>query len=118
MTRRASLDAHGVDMGTKKIGADEALRELPGWKRVEGRDAITRSFTFVDFNEAFGFMTRAALLAEKLDHHPEWFNVYKRVDVTLTTHDAKGVTELDVKLARHMDFIAAETARAPTLRWS
>jgi 4a-hydroxytetrahydrobiopterin dehydratase len=102
----------------KKIGAEEALKELPNWKKVDGRDAIFRSFTFADFNEAWGFMSRAALIAEKLDHHPEWFNVYKKVDVTLSTHDAKGVTELDVRLARHMDFIAGAIGKPPTLRWS
>lgn len=102
----------------KKIGAEEALKELPNWKKVDGRDAISRSFTFADFNEAWGFMSRAALIAEKLDHHPEWFNVYKKVDVTLTTHDAKGVTELDVRLARHMDFLAGAIGKPPTLRWS
>ena len=83
-----------------------ALAKLSGWSEVAGRDAITRKFTFKDFNEAFGFMTRAALVAEKMDHHPEWFNVYKTVEVTLSTHDAGGVTELDVKLAGEMDRIA------------
>lgn len=102
----------------KKIGAEEALKELPNWKKVDGRDAISRSFAFADFNEAWGFMSRAALIAEKIDHHPEWFNVYKKVDVTLSTHDAKGVTELDVRLARHMDFIAGAIGKPPTLRWS
>jgi 4a-hydroxytetrahydrobiopterin dehydratase len=83
-----------------------ALQELSGWTEVTGREAIARTFTFKDFNEAFGFMTRAALVAEKMDHHPEWFNVYKTVEVTLSTHDAGGVTELDVKLASAMDKIA------------
>jgi 4a-hydroxytetrahydrobiopterin dehydratase len=83
-----------------------ALKKLSGWTEVKGRDAITRKFTFKDFNEAFGFMTRAALVAEKMDHHPEWFNVYKTVEVTLSTHDAGGVTELDVKLAETMDKLA------------
>jgi len=73
---------------------------------VAGRDAITRKFVFRDFNEAFGFMARSALVAEKLDHHPEWSNVYKTVDVTLSTHDAGGLTELDVKLAELMDKLA------------
>jgi 4a-hydroxytetrahydrobiopterin dehydratase len=80
-----------------------ALTKLTGWADVSGRDAIARKFTFKDFNQAFGFMTRAALIAEKMDHHPEWFNVYKTVEVTLSTHDAGGVTELDVKLAGEMD---------------
>ena len=83
-----------------------ALGRLKGWSEVSGRDAIGKKFVFADFNEAFGFMTRAALVAEKLDHHPEWFNVYKTVEVTLSTHDAGGVTELDIKLAETMDKIA------------
>ena len=83
-----------------------ALARLKGWTEVSGRDAITKKFVFADFNEAFGFMTRAALVAEKLDHHPEWFNVYKNVEVTLSTHDAGGLTELDVKLAETMDKLA------------
>ena len=85
---------------------DDALKSLKGWSEVSGRDAITRKFVFRDFNEAFGFMTRAALIAEKMDHHPEWFNVYKTVEVTLSTHDAGGLTELDVKLAASMDKLA------------
>jgi 4a-hydroxytetrahydrobiopterin dehydratase len=83
-----------------------ALGQLKGWTDVAGRDAISRKFVFADFNAAFGFMARAALMAEKLDHHPEWFNVYKTVDVTLSTHDAGGVTELDIKLAEAMDKFA------------
>jgi 4a-hydroxytetrahydrobiopterin dehydratase len=92
-----------------KLTADErkaALAKLPGWSEVSGRDAISRKFEFKDFNQAFGFMTRAALVAEKMDHHPEWFNVYKTVEVTLSTHDAGGVTGLDIKLAEAMDKIA------------
>jgi 4a-hydroxytetrahydrobiopterin dehydratase len=85
-----------------------ALTRLKGWTEVSGRDAITKKFVFADFNQAFGFMTRAALVAEKLDHHPEWFNVYKNVEVTLSTHEADGVTEPDVELAEAMDRIAAE----------
>lgn len=84
----------------------QALAEIPNWREVEGRDAITRTFTFADFNEAFGFMSRVALIAEKMDHHPEWFNVYKTVEVTLSTHDAAGLTEKDVTLAKEMDKIA------------
>jgi 4a-hydroxytetrahydrobiopterin dehydratase len=84
----------------------DALRKLAGWSEVAGRDAIAKKFTFKDFNEAFGFMARAALVAEKMDHHPEWFNVYKTVDVTLSTHDAGGVTELDLKLAAEMNRLA------------
>ena len=83
-----------------------AIGKLTGWTEVKGREAIIKKFTFKDFNEAFGFMTRAALVAEKMDHHPEWSNVYKTVEVTLSTHDAGGVTELDVKLAQAMDKIA------------
>jgi 4a-hydroxytetrahydrobiopterin dehydratase len=92
-----------------KLSADArkaALAKLSGWSEVSGRDAISKKFTFKDFNQAFGFMTRAALVAEKMDHHPEWFNVYKTVEVTLSTHDAGGVTELDVKLAEAMDRLA------------
>jgi 4a-hydroxytetrahydrobiopterin dehydratase len=83
-----------------------ALARLQGWSEVGGRDAITKKFVFKNFNEAFGFMSRVALVAEKMDHHPEWSNVYKTVDVTLSTHDAGGLTELDVKLAEAMDKIA------------
>ncbi len=83
-----------------------ALAKLRGWGEVNGRDAISKKFVFADFNEAFGFMARAALMAEKFDHHPEWFNVYKTVDVTLSTHDAGGLTELDIKLAEAMDKFA------------
>ena len=86
-----------------RIGAAAALAELPLWRAAEGRDAIVRSFKFADFNAAFGFMTRVALLADKIDHHPEWSNVYNRVEVLLATHDADGVTELDVTMARFMD---------------
>jgi 4a-hydroxytetrahydrobiopterin dehydratase len=83
-----------------------ALSKLIGWSEVPGRDAITRTFTFRDFNEAFGFMTRAALVAEKNDHHPEWRNVYKTVEVVLSTHDAGGVTSRDIALAAAMNRIA------------
>jgi 4a-hydroxytetrahydrobiopterin dehydratase len=84
-----------------------ALARLNGWSEVAGRDAITKKYVFKDFNQAFGFMTRAALVAEKMDHHPEWFNVYKTVEVTLSTHDAGGLTDLDVKLAETMEKIAS-----------
>lgn len=95
-----------------KIGAAEALKSLPGWAAAEGgRDAIVKAYKFKDFNAAFGFMSRVALMAEKLDHHPEWFNVYNRVEATLATHDAGGVTERDVKLAQFMD-VAAKAAGA------
>ena len=85
-----------------------ALKELPGWAETPGRDAIARTFAFRDFNEAFGFMTRAALVAEKNNHHPEWRNVYKTVEVVLATHDAGGVTALDIDLARAMNAIARQ----------
>jgi len=90
----------------KKLDANarkSALAELRHWQDVKGRDAISRKFEFKDFNEAFGFMSRVALLAEKMDHHPEWFNVYKTVDVTLSTHDAGGVTENDIRMAKAME---------------
>ncbi|WP_296597703.1 4a-hydroxytetrahydrobiopterin dehydratase [Phenylobacterium sp.] len=90
-----------------KIGADAALARLSGWEKVEGdRDAIRKTFRFEDFNEAFGFMTRVAIKADQLDHHPEWFNVYNRVEVLLATHDVDGVSELDVTLATFMDAVA------------
>jgi 4a-hydroxytetrahydrobiopterin dehydratase len=92
-------------MAEKLSGAarTQALGELDGWTEVDGRDAITKTFTFKTFNEAFGFMTRAALVAEKMDHHPEWFNVYNRVEVTLASHDAGGITKRDIALAKAMN---------------
>src|SRR4051795_11483614 len=95
----------------EKLSAEartSALKGLSGWSEVAGRDAIARTFTFKDFNEAFGFMARAALVAEKSDHHPEWRNVYKTVEVVLATHDAGGVTRLDVELAKAMNTIAKQ----------
>lgn len=89
-------------------GRKTALKELSRWSDVADRDAIARTFTFKDFNEAFGFMARVALVAEKRDHHPEWRNVYKTVEVVLTTHDADGVTQKDVDLAKAMDAIAKQ----------
>ena len=83
----------------------EIMSQLSSWSIVQGRSAITKSFKFKNFGQAFGFMTEAALVAEKMDHHPEWFNVYARVDVTLTTHSAGGVTMLDITLAKAMDQI-------------
>ena len=85
----------------------DAIRKLSGWSEVSGRDAISKKFVFKDFNQAFGFMTRAALVAEKMDHHPEWFNVYNRVAVTLTTHDVGGLSMNDIDMARLMDRVAA-----------
>jgi 4a-hydroxytetrahydrobiopterin dehydratase len=84
-----------------------ALAKLSSWSDVKDRDAISKRFQFKDFSEAFGFMARAALIAEKLDHHPEWFNVYNKVDVTLSTHDAGGLTDLDIALAEAMDKLVA-----------
>ena len=94
-----------------KIGAQEAVTKLSGWTVKAGdRDAIEKSFKFSDFKTAFGFMSSCALKAEQMDHHPEWFNVYNRVEGTLTTHDADGVTALDVELATFMDALAAKLA--------
>ena len=93
-----------------KLGPEElaaALRTLPQWRQVPGREAITRTFKFTDFSRAFAFMARVALLAEKLDHHPEWSNVYGTVTVILATHDAGGVSEHDVRMARAMDEFVA-----------
>ena len=93
---------------TNRIDPAEALKGLPLWRVDEGeREAIARSLTFADFNTAFGFMTRVALLADKVDHHPEWSNVYNRVQVLLTTHDAGGVTQRDIDMARFVDEAAA-----------
>jgi 4a-hydroxytetrahydrobiopterin dehydratase len=80
-----------------------ALAELAGWREVDGRDAITRTFFFTDFNEAWGFMSRIALAAERMDHHPEWTNVWNRVEITLSSHDVGGLSERDVKLAKLCD---------------
>src|SRR5580698_1403128 len=96
---------------TERMSAEarkSALKGLPGWKEVAGREAIERTFVFKDFNEAFGFMSRAALVAEKNDHHPEWRNVYKTVEVVLSTHDAGGVTSRDIDLAKAMNAIATQ----------
>ena len=94
----------------EKLTEDErsaALAELPGWALAAGRDAIEKSFKFKTFNEAWGFMTRVALAAEKLNHHPEWFNVYNRVDIVLSTHDCGGLSALDVALAKRIEAYAA-----------
>jgi 4a-hydroxytetrahydrobiopterin dehydratase len=84
----------------------EALKELHGWSEVEDRDAIRKTYHFGSFVEAWGFMSQTALLAEKMDHHPEWFNVYNRVEIILTTHDAGGLSERDIRLARAIDALA------------
>jgi 4a-hydroxytetrahydrobiopterin dehydratase len=86
---------------------NELLPALDGWALVEGRDALHKRFVFDDFNAAFGWMTRVALVAEPMNHHPEWFNVYNKVDVTLSTHDANGLTRRDIELAQRMDQMAA-----------
>jgi 4a-hydroxytetrahydrobiopterin dehydratase len=93
----------------ERLSADarkQALGGIPGWTETTGRDAIGKTFVFKDFNEAFGFMARVALVAEKMDHHPEWRNVYKTVEVVLSTHDAGGLTALDIELARTMNAFA------------
>lgn len=97
-------------MVEKLTGAarEEALANLPEWSEVDERDAITRKFQFVDFNEAFNWMARVAQAAEEMDHHPEWFNVWNKVEVTLSTHEAGGLTERDAKLAKKMDELLAE----------
>ena len=96
-------------MSAEKLSDAErsaALAELDGWELVDGRDAIFKSFSFKNFNEAFGWMSRVAMAAEKMDHHPEWFNVYKTVEVTLATHSVGGLSSLDVRLAKMMDKMA------------
>ena len=101
MAERLSAEARGA-----------ALAELAGWSETAGREAIARTFTFKDFNEAFGFMSRVALMAEKHDHHPEWKNIYKTVEVVLATHDAGGVTKRDIQLAKAMNAIARQLGAA------
>ena len=97
-------------MVEKLIARDRAaaMKRLVGWRKAKGRDAITKTFVFADFTEAFGFMTQAALVAEKMNHHPEWSNLYKKVEVVLTTHEADGLTGLDIKLAAAMNRIAGQ----------
>ena len=105
---RTIVEAHGGRIWAENGKGDGAVFhvELPEWREVPGRDVIARKFEFRDFNEAFGFMTRVALLAERMDHHPEWMNVYKTVDVRLTTHDAGGLTEKDIRMAKAIDTYA------------
>ena len=108
---RVDLTGNGRRIMVQKLSSEarkSALKGLSGWSEVTGRDAIQRTFGFKDFNEAFGFMARAALVAEKHDHHPEWRNVYKTVEVTLSTHDAGGLTMKDVALAQAMNAIAGK----------
>jgi 4a-hydroxytetrahydrobiopterin dehydratase len=104
MSKWESIMAERLSAETRK----QALKGLNGWAEIAGREAIGRSFVFKDFNEAFGFMSRVALVAEKNDHHPEWRNVYKTVEVVLATHDAGGVTGLDIELAKAMNAIAGQ----------
>ncbi|KAE9552835.1 hypothetical protein FO519_003948 [Halicephalobus sp. NKZ332] len=94
-------------MSLNEVQRNELLKPLleSGWKMVEGRDAIQRNFQFKNFNEAWGFMTRIALKADKVDHHPEWFNVYNKVDITLSSHDVNGLSERDVRLANFINNI-------------
>ena len=101
-------------MVERLVGAKrkEAVAELRGWSEVEDRDAIRKTYHFGTFSEAWAFMSRVALLAEKMDHHPEWFNVYNRVEILLATHDVEGLSELDVKLAHAVDEIAPQRDRA------
>lgn len=99
-------------MAVEKIAKAElmdALIGLNGWQSLSGRDAIAKSFKFANFRQAFAFMTQVALLAEKADHHPEWSNVYNRVDIVLTTHDAGGVSQRDIELAENIDKITPST---------
>ncbi|WP_407667899.1 4a-hydroxytetrahydrobiopterin dehydratase [Paraburkholderia acidipaludis] len=105
--RRARFTT-GVEMINRLTSEERVsqLAELHGWQAVAGRDAIQRTFRFADFNEAFGFMTRVAIKAQEMDHHPEWFNVYNRVEITLSTHEANGLTSRDIALARFIDSIA------------
>jgi 4a-hydroxytetrahydrobiopterin dehydratase len=96
------MSAVKLDAGERS----EALRQLSGWQLVNNRDAIQKTFKFKTFSEAFGFMARVALAAEKMNHHPEWSNVYNRVDIILSTHSAGGLTHLDIDLARQLDGLA------------
>lgn len=95
---------------TTRIGAKTALTHLQGWSEVNGRDAIAKSYSFADFKAAWAFMNKVAAQADRMDHHPEWFNVYNKVDVTLATHDAGGVTHKDIELAKFMDEAAGAGA--------
>lgn len=88
--------------GTEK---EDALKSLTGWKLMENRDAIQKSYVFDDFVQAFGFMSKVAIVSEKMGHHPEWFNVYNKVDVVLSTHDCSGLSMLDIDLAKKMDLL-------------
>jgi 4a-hydroxytetrahydrobiopterin dehydratase len=108
LSRGAAATATAAAEASQIVGAAAALENLPGWSKSTGRDALEKEFRFADFNEAFGFMARVALYADKFDHHPEWSNVYNRVKVLLTSHDVGGVTTRDVRMAAFMDRIAGE----------
>ncbi|KAF0288917.1 putative pterin-4-alpha-carbinolamine dehydratase [Amphibalanus amphitrite] len=106
-----TLKTTGPDAKRMKLSDDERTEKLEpllkaGWSKTDGRDAIEKKFQFKDFNQAWGFMSRVALKAEKMDHHPEWFNVYNRVDITLSTHDCGGLSGKDVTLASFIDSVA------------
>lgn len=103
---RADIDEMSREL-LESGALEQALERLDGWSLAEAGNAIERVFTFHDFSEAFAFMTRVALLAEKLDHHPDWRNVYRRVEVSLSTHDAGGVTDLDIRMAERLNRFAA-----------
>ncbi|MGC6476067.1 MAG: 4a-hydroxytetrahydrobiopterin dehydratase [Parvibaculales bacterium] len=90
----------------------DAMKKLPSWKKTRGREAIEKTFVFTSFSTAFAWMTRVALRAEQMDHHPEWFNVYNTVKVTLTTHDVGGLSQLDIDLAKFMDKSAGKAGKA------
>jgi 4a-hydroxytetrahydrobiopterin dehydratase len=109
LTMAENCQNYFVELKMEKLAGEaraQALIGLDGWAEVDGRDAICKTFQFGDFKQAFAFMTQSALAAEQADHHPEWFNVYNRVDVTLATHDAGGLTQRDIDLATLMDGFA------------
>jgi len=112
LMRSMATEAKQMKLATEDRPGKLAPLQAQGWKEVDGRDAIQKVFMFKNFNQAFGFMSRVALQAEKMDHHPEWFNVYNKVDVTLSTHDAGGLSDKDVKLATFMETAASSVQPA------
>lgn len=111
----AHYNKHNLAAMVQKLSTEERSQKLQlllssngGWAMVEGRDAIKRTFSFADFNQAFAFMTSVALKADKMDHHPEWFNVYNRVEITLSTHDCQGLSSRDIALAEHIDQVSGK----------
>lgn len=106
IVRSLSLKASGKPVLLRGIDKENALKSLNGWKLMSDRDAIQKSFIFNDFVEAFGFMSKVAVVSEEMSHHPEWFNVYNKVDVTLSTHDCSGLSQLDIDLATKLDEMA------------